>query len=155
MTKLYKFVIVFSLVLASSLLAKEVTKRATISVNAAPVKTSSPSVNTQRQPATQADLDAFTADLNKDLPTMLDSESQLLSVNSEQGLLFYNVVFVNYLSENLHPDLISASKMQQLKLKECDNQFVQRGVSMYTTYYDKVGNSVFRVSVTPAECGYS
>jgi hypothetical protein len=108
-------------------------------------------------PRSQAHLSRIAAELNRSVPVMIDQETELMPVQSTEGILIYNYRLVNYSIAQIDRAKFAAGAKQRLRQSACNaaetrDDFLNRGVTLRYTYYDKDKQHIATVDVTPADC---
>ena len=108
-------------------------------------------------PRSQARLSRIAAELNRSVPVMIDQETELMPVQSTEGVLIYNYRLVNYSVAQIDRAKFAAGAKQRLRQGACDtaetrDDFLNKGVTLRYTYYDKDEQHIATVDVTPADC---
>ncbi|MGE5818598.1 MAG: hypothetical protein ACM37Z_11280 [Deltaproteobacteria bacterium] len=108
-------------------------------------------------PRSSARLSRIAAELNRSVPVMIDPETELMPVQSTEGVLIYNYRLVNYSAAQINRDKFAAGAKQRLSQNACNraetrDDFLKKGVSLRFTYYDKDKQHIATVDVTPADC---
>ena len=104
-------------------------------------------------------LAAASAEVNRRLPIMVDSETQLVSTTGLDRVLQYNYRLVNVsvtqaqaasLMRIVRPGILrSACSTPQTR-----NTFLKRGVTLRYAYADRSGYDLFTIEVAPRDCGF-
>jgi hypothetical protein len=108
-------------------------------------------------PRSQARLSRIAAELNRSVPVMIDQETELMPVQSTEGVLIYNYRLVNYSVAQIDRAKFAAGAKQRLRQSACNtaetrDDFLNKGVTLRYTYYDKDKQHIATVDVTPADC---
>lgn len=108
-------------------------------------------------PRSSARLSRIAAELNRSVPVMIDPETELMPVQSTEGVLIYNYRLVNYSAAQINRDKFAAGAKLRLSQNACNtagtrDDFLKKGVSLRFTYYDKDKQHIATVDVTPADC---
>ena len=108
-------------------------------------------------PRSSTRLSRIAAELNRSVPVMIDSETELMPVQSTEGVLIYNYRLVNYSAAQINRDKFAAGAKLRLSQNACNtaetrDDFLKKGVSLRFTYYDKDKQYIATVDVTPADC---
>lgn len=108
-------------------------------------------------PRSQTRLSRIAAELNRSVPVMIDQETELLPVQSTEGVLIYNYRLVNYSVAQIDRDKFAVGAKQGLRQRACNtaetrDDFLKKGVTLRYSYYDKDKQHIVTVDVTPADC---
>jgi len=108
-------------------------------------------------PRSQTRLSRIAAELNRSVPVMIDQETELMPVQSAEGVLIYNYRLVNYSVAQIDRDKFAAGAKQRVRQGACDtvetrDDFLKKGVTLRYTYYDKDKQHIATIDVTPADC---
>ena len=108
-------------------------------------------------PRSQARLSRIAAELNRSVPVMIDRETELMPVQSTEGVLIYNYRLVNYSVAQIDRAKFAAGAKQRVsqgacKTAETRDDFLNKGVTLRYTYYDKDKQHIATIDVTPADC---
>lgn len=108
-------------------------------------------------PRSSTRLSRIAAELNRSVPVMIDPETELMPVQSTEGVLIYNYRLVNYSAAQINRDKFAAGAKQRLSQNACNtaatrDDFLKKGVTLRYTYYDKDKQHIATVDVTPADC---
>jgi len=108
-------------------------------------------------PRSQARLSRIAAELNRSVPVMIDQETELMPLQSTEGILIYNYRLVNYSVAQIDRAKFAAGAKQRLRQGACNtaetrDDFLSKGVTLRYTYYDKDKQHIATVDVTPADC---
>ena len=111
----------------------------------------------KEDPRSQERLGRIAAELNRSVPVMIDRETELMPVQSAEGILIYNYRLVNYSITQIDRAKFAAGAKQRLRQNACNtaetrDDFLNRGVTLRYTYYDKDKQHIATVDVTPADC---
>lgn len=94
---------------------------------------------------------------NKELPIMLDSDTQLAKVSSEGSTLVYHYVLVNYSSDELDPfaleDLIAPNVKRQSCINTNSKGFLDKGATLSYRYESNNNKQMLVVDIKPDHCG--
>jgi hypothetical protein len=108
-------------------------------------------------PRSQTRLSRIAEELNRSVPVMIDQETELMPVQSMEGVLIYNYRLVNYSIAQIDRAKFAAGAKRRLRQSACNaaetrDDFLDRGVTLRYTYYDKDKQHIATVDVTPADC---
>ena len=108
-------------------------------------------------PRSQTRLSRIAAELNRSVPVMIDQETELLPVQSTEGVLIYNYRLVNYSVAQIDRDKFAVGAKQGLRQRACNtaetrDDFLKKGVTLRYSYYDKDKQHIVTVDVTAADC---
>ena len=108
-------------------------------------------------PRSQTRLGRMAAELNRSAPVMIDQETELMPAQGAEGVLIYNYRLVNYSVAQINPAKFAAGAKQRLRQKACNtaetrDDFLNKGVTLRYTYYDKDKQHIATVDVTPGDC---
>ena len=108
-------------------------------------------------PRSQARLSRIAAELNRSAPVMIDAETELMPSQSAEGLFVYNYRLVNYSAAQIDRAKFAAGAKQRVTQSTCSNaetrgDFLDKGVTLRYTYYDKDKKHIATFDVKPADC---
>jgi hypothetical protein len=108
-------------------------------------------------PRSQTRLSRIAAELNRSVPVMIDQETELMPVQGIEGVLIYNYRLVNYSISQIDRAKFAAGAKQRVRQGACNtaetrDDFLNKGVTLRYTYYDKDKQHIATVDVTPADC---
>ncbi|MEZ8577528.1 DUF2569 domain-containing protein [Vibrio splendidus] len=93
---------------------------------------------------------------NRDLPKMLDAETKLDAVYTESNNLQYRYSLVNYSATDIDVNALQQNIRPNLVKSACTNSatvgFMQEGVSVSYTYFDKLGSRITSIDITYSDC---
>ena len=111
------------------------------------------------RPVSDADLARVSTELNRRLPIMVDSETQLVSTTGIDRVLQYNYRLINVtfsqdevsaVRNNVRPHLVSVA----CSTPATRNTFLKRGITLHYAYTDRNGYDLFTIEVAPKDCGF-
>lgn len=104
-------------------------------------------------------LSKVASEVNKNVPMMVDKDTELMNTMGLEGVFVYNYRLVNLLSakdldlnkflEILRPQVTNAACTQP----DTRAQFLDKGVVLRYTYSDKDRRHLAQIDVNPADCG--
>ncbi|EGQ7649823.1 TPA: DUF2569 domain-containing protein [Vibrio alginolyticus] len=101
-------------------------------------------------------LNQLTNDMNRELPIMLDSETKLDAVYTESNNLQYRYSLVNYSVSDIDANALNKNMRPSLLQTACSNSatltFMQEGVIVSYTYYDKLGKLITSIQINSSDC---
>ncbi len=108
-------------------------------------------------PRSQKRLSRIAAELNRSVPVMIDRETELMPVQSAEGILIYNYRLVNYSVAQVDRQKFAAGAAPRLRQRACStpetrDDFLKKGVTLRYSYYDKDRQQIATIDVTPADC---
>ena len=108
-------------------------------------------------PRSQTRLSRIAAELNRSVPVMIDQETELMPVQSAEGVLIYNYRLVNYSVAQIDRAKFAAGARQRVRQGACDraetrDDFLSKGVTLRYTYYDRDKQHIATIDVRPADC---
>lgn len=108
-------------------------------------------------PRSQKHLGRVAAELNRSVPVMIDAETELMPAQGAEGVFIYNYRLVNYSVAQINPAKFAAGAKQRLRQNACNtaetrDDFLNKGVTLRYTYYDKDKQHIATVDVTPGDC---
>lgn len=108
-------------------------------------------------PRSQTRLNRIAAELNRSVPVMIDAETELMPVQSAEGVLIYNYRLVNYSLAQIDAAKFAAGAQPRVKQRACGTaetreDFLEKGVTLRYRYYDKQKQHIATIDVTPADC---
>jgi hypothetical protein len=97
------------------------------------------------------------ANVNKQLPRSIDSETELTSVAGLEGVLVYNYRLVNATAADVDVKEFLGIMTPRVTNVACTtpdtrDQFIKKGITLRYSYADKSGVAVAAIDVTPAVC---
>ncbi len=98
-------------------------------------------------------------DTNRNLPTMVDSETRFESVSPESGKVYqYNFTLINVEKRNFNASSFSEkqkstilSGIENMKNQSGFKFFVENNVTFSYSYNDKNGENLFKISIPPSD----
>ena len=98
------------------------------------------------------------AQLNRSLPALLDTETELTITEGAHGMLIYKYRLVNVSAARFNYQRFAAEAKPKLAQVSCDNpatrgDFLTKGISLRYSYFDKDKQHLATVDVTPKDCG--
>jgi len=97
--------------------------------------------------------------INRTLPMMIDSATQLMATAGAGGILQYNLRLIHLAAARV--DTVSLKQQFQTKVTtsacsapELRDTFLKRGVTVRFTYADSGFRRLFRIDVSPRDCGF-
>jgi hypothetical protein len=108
-------------------------------------------------PRSLASLSRIAAEVNRSVPVMIDQETELMPVQSAEGVLIYNYRLVNYSAARINREKFAAGAKQHLRQAACNraetrDDFLKKGVTLRYSYYDKDKQPIATIDVTPGDC---
>ena len=108
-------------------------------------------------PRSQTRLSRIAAELNRSVPVMIDRETELMPVQSAEGVLTYNYRLVHYSAGQIDPAKFAADAKPRLAQAACNtaetrDDFLNKGVTLRYAYYDKDKKHIATIDVRPADC---
>lgn len=108
-------------------------------------------------PRSQTRLSRIAAELNRSVPVMIDAETELMPVQSTEGVLIYNYRLVNYSLTQIDRGKFAAGAKQRVTQGACNtaetrDDFLNKGVTLRYRYHDKDKQHIATIDVTPADC---
>ncbi len=96
--------------------------------------------------------------MNRGLPAMLDSETELTVTEGAPGMFIYRYRLINISVERVdHKNFAAGAKPQLVQMScaraETRGDFLSKGVTMRYSYFDKDKRHIATIDVTPADCG--
>ena len=109
--------------------------------------------------AVAKNLATASAELNRRLPIMVDSVTQLESTVAMDSVLQYNMRLTNVTVTQEQATALLNLVRPQIKRLACSrpetrNTFLRRGVSLRYAYADRNGYDLFTIVVAPRDCGF-
>ena len=104
-------------------------------------------------------LGSVAAEINRSLPTMIDKETELLPAGSATGMLIYNYRLLSYSAKQLDPAKFAAGAKQRVSQGACNrpetrDEFLENGVTLRYSYFDKDHQHIATIDITRADCGF-
>jgi len=108
-------------------------------------------------PRSATRLSRIAAELNRSVPVMIDAETELMPVQSAEGVLIYNYRLVNHSLAQIDAAKFAAGAKERVKQGACSTaetreDFLEKGVTLRYAYYDKDKRHIATIDVTPADC---
>jgi len=102
-------------------------------------------------------LERTAGDMSRDLPRMVDPDTELTSVQASDRLLTYNHRLVNLRAEDLEPSFLETLRPGVLgtvcSSRSLRDAFLEPGVTLRWTYSDRDGQFLVAIEVAPRDCG--
>ena len=100
-----------------------------------------------------------TDSLNRHLPMMIDSETQLTATLAFSRMLQYNYRLVRLDAAQVDTAALAAAFKRRVQAGACTgpelrDRFLKRGVTVRFTYADSSNHRLFSVDVQPKDCGF-
>lgn len=116
-----------------------------------------PFLMTKEDPRSATRLSRIAAELNRSVPVMIDAETELMPTQSAEGVLIYNYRLVNYSAAQIDGVKFAAGAKERVRQGACNtaetrDDFLNKGVTLRYTYYDKDKRHIATVDITPADC---
>ena len=97
--------------------------------------------------------------INRQLPMMVDSETQLIGTMGAGRLLQYNYRLLRVASSQTDTNALKAAFQAQTRNGACTapelrDTFLKRGITVRFAYADSSFRRLFSVDVTPGDCGF-
>jgi hypothetical protein len=104
-------------------------------------------------------LNGIAAEINRTVPVMIDEETELMPVAAAHAMLIYNYRLVKYSVAQLDHEKFAAGAKQRVAQGACNrpetrDDFLEKGVTLRYSYFDKDKKHIATVDVTPADCGF-
>jgi hypothetical protein len=98
------------------------------------------------------------AEINRSVPVMIDSETEILPTQAAPAMLIYNYRLVNYSVTQVNPQRFAAGVKEKVTPTACTrpetrDEFLKKGVTLRYSYFDKDKQHIATIDVTPADCG--
>lgn len=115
-------------------------------------------LRTEPDPTSLEVLLAVASELNKNMPIMVDTETELMTVSAEERTVIYNYRMVNLLAaemsvaefrEALRPGIIAGA----CSTPQTRDDFLRQGITMRYVYYDRTKTHLASLEVLPSDCG--
>jgi len=107
-------------------------------------------------PSSMRTLNKVADEMNKSLPMMVDSETQLTNVIGMDKKFVYNYELIHLDSGNGLIDKISQLKPNMVNADcstpETRDQFLKNGTTMEYKYYDRNKNYLTAIDILPSDC---
>ncbi len=96
-------------------------------------------------------------ELNKQLPKLVDQETELTSVSGLEGVIAYNYRLVNRTAADVSATTLTEALKPHATKAACGTpetreKFLNQGITMRYTYADKGGAAIASFDVAPADC---
>jgi hypothetical protein len=110
-------------------------------------------------PKSQEHLSRIAAEINREVPFMIDKETELMPASGHEGMLIYNYRLVSYSVKNLDYRRFAAGAHDRLMQGACSRpetreDFLKKGVTLRYSYFDKDKQHIATIDVTPKDCGF-
>ncbi|HKE88834.1 MAG TPA: hypothetical protein VKB45_00775 [Gemmatimonadales bacterium] len=111
------------------------------------------------RPVSDADLAKASTEINRRLPIMVDSETQLVSTSGMNHVLQYNYRLVNLAVTQDQASALLNYERPRIRNFACStpatrNTFLKRGITLHYAYTDRNGYDLFMIEVAPKDCGF-
>lgn len=108
-------------------------------------------------PSSAEHLAEVAAEINRQVPMMIDPETELLPVQSAEGLLVYNYRLVGYSAAQLDAAKFAAGARRRVVQGACTTpqtreDFLDKGVTLRYAYFDRDRRPIAAVDVKPSDC---
>lgn len=105
-----------------------------------------------------ATLKSIAAQLNSNLPVMVDPMTRLDSAQAGDKRFHYNYTLVDYSADDPEAEAIVAELQPSVEWTTCNEDdmrvFFMHGVSTVYSYHGNDGDLIKSITITPADCGY-
>jgi hypothetical protein len=103
-------------------------------------------------------LNRAASQVNKNLPMMVDKDTELVNTMGIPGKFVYSYRLPNHAAGNIDKAIFIEAATKQVTNAACStpdtrNGFLKKGVSIRYMYSDKDRNHVATIDVTPKDCG--
>ena len=97
--------------------------------------------------------------MNRHLPMMIDSETQLTATMASSRMLQYNYRLVLLDWTNVDTAVLAAAFRRRIQAGACTapelrDRFLRKGITVRFAYADSSAHRLFSVDVTPKDCGF-
>ena len=104
-------------------------------------------------------LNKVASEINKNLPMMVDKETELLATVGLEGIIVYNYRLINLSVTDVEPARFISAIRPQVVTAACTtpqtrDTFLKQGVTMRYSYADKERRHMGATEVKPADCGF-
>ena len=105
-----------------------------------------------------ATLTEVTTAANRDLPKMLDSETEVTSTVALNHMLQYNYRLVRLDASSADRDALTATFQRQIRDNGCTSpvlrdKLLRKGITVRFAYYDSSYQALFSIDLEPKHCG--
>lgn len=95
--------------------------------------------------------------LNEHTPVMVDGETELTGIGAEPGAIIYYYRLISIDASTVSPEQIRAVAQPVVANRACTNsmtrrEFLDRGVAMRYSYYDRNRQFILTFDITVADC---
>ncbi|MDH3690388.1 MAG: hypothetical protein OEU36_13000 [Gammaproteobacteria bacterium] len=96
------------------------------------------------------------AQINKQLPTMVDANTRMDSTAGLNKTFRYHYTLVKYSVDDVDPKVLAQAMGSKIVNNVCSSKemraFVDSGVTVHYAYYGKLGKQITVISVSPEQC---
>ena len=101
-------------------------------------------------------LSKVAAEMNRDLPMMVDSETQLVACSASEALFTYSYRVVHHGASEVDPSVFVDAVRPQITTGACTTKETRKildaGVTLRYSYADKSDNAIADIDVSAASC---
>jgi hypothetical protein len=110
-------------------------------------------------PRSQEHLSRIAAEINRGVPVMIDTETELMPTSGHEGMLIYNYRLVSYSVKDLDYRRFAAGARERVVQGACSRpetreDFLKKGVTLRYSYFDRDKQHIATIDVTPKDCGF-
>lgn len=96
--------------------------------------------------------------LNRELPALLDKETELIITEPAHGMLIYKYRLINVAAAQVDYEKFRVNSKPQLVQLACSRpetrgDYLSKGVTLRYSYFDKDKQHLATIDVTPQDCG--
>ena len=110
-------------------------------------------------PRSQASLNRLAVQINRNVPVMIDKETELLAAVGTEGMLTYNYRLVSYSVSQLDATRFAVGAKERVTQGACSrpetrDDLLKNGVTLRYSYFDKDKQHIATVDISSADCGF-
>ena len=110
-------------------------------------------------PRSQASLNRLAVQINRNVPVMIDKETELLAAVGTEGMLTYNYRLVSYSVSQLDATRFAVGAKERVTQGACNrpetrDDLLKNGVTLRYSYFDKDKQHIATVDISSADCGF-
>jgi hypothetical protein len=113
----------------------------------------------QQDPTSQAFLSRVASEINKNLPMIVDKETELVNVLGLEATIVYNYRLVNADASEVDASAFIGQMQPTVSKAACSSpqtrdDFLEKGITMRYSYADQDRVHIASFDVTPQSCGF-
>jgi hypothetical protein len=110
-------------------------------------------------PRSQASLNRLAVQINRNVPVMIDKETELLAAVGTEGMLTYNYRLVSYSVSQLDATRFAVGAKERVTQGACNrpetrDDLLKNGVTLRYSYFDKDKQHIATIDISSADCGF-